>query len=506
MFTFKKKSNSSPSFPSPTGALSGSSEPLGSFPISQKKFELGERIEKSNDVTTFEYVSVIPSDSRTKKNILTLLMSKQSSLSSDPIPVNKLPVINLKERETLFPLSDALSESQWNKLDDWITVYELFVSFCPAQSFYHEHSRVFFRIRDSRFQHDTVVKETEAWNNAVVNTYMSLDYSIHKSNIGCLVFEISNPTSALKEEVVWGSLSLQISLKQSKTAVPSSIIPVTGVVSLHSSALSRPATNPNHLDLTFNPNNLKELSSMKKRGLIKDLSRPNQKVKINDYAGSEAGGSSVQDDSDEEEEALAGPSYDIIAARNAIDNKKRSKIASWSSAVSKDISEVDDRHEPLTFLNNNFKNLKNDEPVRSLIIDSEGIVERSHIIENNPFSDDAEIDVRKKEIEEEVRVLTEKLKESRIALEREIKTAKDNADKEFENVIINIESPSSEVLHREVMNNPDNIDINDDNTNLLEEGQSSNQNAKQGKVVRFKSQGSSKMSLLPHPAVRASWN
>jgi hypothetical protein len=506
MFTFKKKSNSSPSFPSPTGALSGSSEPLGSFPISQKKFELGERIEKSNDVTTFEYVSVIPSDSRTKKNILTLLMSKQSALSSDPIPVNKLPVINLKERETLIPLSNALSENQWNKLDDWITVYELFVSFCPAQSFYHEHSRVFFRIRDSRFQHDTVVKETEAWNNAVVNTYMSLDYSIHKSDIGSLVFEISNPTSALKEDIIWGSLSLQISLKQSKTAVPSSIIPVTGVVSLHSSALSKPATNPNHLDLTFNPSNLKELSKMKKRGLIKDLSRPNQKVNINDFTGSEAGGSSIQEDSDEEEEALAGPSFGIIAARNAIDNKKRSKIASWSSAVSKDISEHKDRQEDLTFINNNFKNLKREEPVRSLIIETEDSLEGTSSHAENPFSDDAEVEAKKREIEEEVKILTERLKESRLALEKEVRNLKDNADKEEEVITFNSENPSSEVLHREVMSHSINEEMEDDISSPLEEGQSSSQGAKSGKVVRFKSQGSSKMSLLPHPAVRASWN
>lgn len=262
--------------------------PLRSFGITKRRDTLSDRISKHNKATSFEYISLSSPDGRRKIEILRRIAAYFQQVQHVELPYTSIPVFSLRERTTKLNIGNHIIRRHLKS--DFVTIYEIQIVFRPTIGVFDACSDVEVLVTDERFHIGNQEKRVVKFNsNVTAGMYLSLDYSVHVSDLAHQYIVVRNPMSSLRDGVVWGSLRIQMSLKQSAEAVQTGIVPVVAVVEMSKSAMSNHKHNPHHVDISMTDAVLEEARRLVRTKQIKNQGVEGGLQDQEDFVGSEAG-------------------------------------------------------------------------------------------------------------------------------------------------------------------------------------------------------------------------
>lgn len=266
----------------------------------------------------FEYVTFSARTSETKKSRLHRLLAARSLIASEPVPLERIPPVTLRENEMEFPLSSLFSPGDIKKFKEWISLKEVTISYTPAISVYDPFAPVLLSIMDYRRYENHEVRSVNANNNMSQDVIQSLDFSFNKDALPRIKFRVKATNNILMEGEAWGSIKFRLSLLQSNEPLVLETHDTIGVLRMPENAFRTLKTNPQHFDMRVEQADMPALQNMYKAGRIRDFSRSMSRQTRIAYSQSEAGSMGSREGDFEEDETLVedapGPSQHGLAA------------------------------------------------------------------------------------------------------------------------------------------------------------------------------------------------
>jgi len=279
-----------------------------------KEDSLVARIRDAPTFGAFEYLTLIPGDSRSKKTLIETMMGFRGRSLSRPIPTHDLPVIWLTDKITRFPL-DRIVGSVDKKKGEFVSFESIYVKYTPTTGFFQTGYKARFYMEDCRLAADKITREIIGQTNQSYTGFMSLDYSIALKDLKhvFLVFDALNTGMNEEYHPVFGTLRLEGKYRQTHEAVISSFLPTMAIAEISTTVARKHKFNPTKAIVTMNDEVLTEVTHMRARGQLRYWMNPQGDQDVRDFEGSEAGSNQGQYvDAEAKENMLrnAGPTGD----------------------------------------------------------------------------------------------------------------------------------------------------------------------------------------------------
>jgi len=196
--------------------------------------------------------------------------------------LHDVPPVELMSEFAEFPITQAMTDTQFNELKDYILVSDVFFHFIPMDSFYSKSSPVTFQINDFRKIDNTCMRRYPLSNTGGYNILMSLDYCVAKKDLHHLSYSVSTTLNTFRKGASWGAVKVVLTVSHMDFPVKSNIQETMGVLHLADSDLKEYISDPRHSDGYITPQALNLLRSHYKRGEIENINKPrDDKVEIN---------------------------------------------------------------------------------------------------------------------------------------------------------------------------------------------------------------------------------
>lgn len=188
--------------------------------------------------------------------------------------LHDVPPVELSREFIEFPITDAMTRTQFEELKDYILISDVFFHYVPMDSFYSRSAPVIFQINDFRKVDNTCMRRYPLSNTGGYNILMSLDYCVAKKDLHHLSYSVSTSLNTFRKGASWGAVKVVLTLSHMDFPVKSNIQETMGVLHLADSDLQEYISDPRHSDGVITPQALNLLRGHYKRGEIENINLP----------------------------------------------------------------------------------------------------------------------------------------------------------------------------------------------------------------------------------------
>jgi hypothetical protein len=206
------------------------------------------------------------------------------------LSLHEIPPIELTEEFSEFPITSAMTSSQFNDLKNYVLVSDIFFHYIPLDSFYSRSAPVHFQVNDFRKVDNTCMRQYPLSHTGGYNVLMTLDYCVAKRDLHHLSYSVSTSLNSFRKGVIWGSVKVVLTLSHMDFPVKSNITETMGVLHLSDSDLREFISDPRHSDGVITPQALTLLRQHYKRGEIENINLPRDDKKEVNVAMTTIGG------------------------------------------------------------------------------------------------------------------------------------------------------------------------------------------------------------------------
>lgn len=288
-------------------------EPVSEFKFPPKSQTL-EEVASKHMQGPFEYVTITSQMMHSKKDLNNMLLSKMEGAQTRVYDVNNFPVVKLNvnsltmtiDKSILTAISDRVGKKQLmaarksgnafleaaikRHMKDYVTYSFLLFNFDPTTNVHNKISHVKMAILDNRLKRPESVRSMIFNSNMSYTGLFSMDHSVHKDDLHHMALRIDNPNNPFKPGIVWGSLTIDLTVIESDRSLTMDTLAVTGTYRTALSFFLNHRRNPAHLDATIDQNTKEELMPLFRSGQILDRTTAsyNQKIDFSRAVGSAA--------------------------------------------------------------------------------------------------------------------------------------------------------------------------------------------------------------------------
>jgi len=267
--------------------------PLRTLALPDATLSMSDHIRKAARQTgPFEYVSLSSSTLETKQSRLTALLSRRPNWRVIRGDLPAASPMTCVDRVITLRLADAIPDKFLAATTAWIALERLTLGFTSAQSVYSAYSTIAVQLYDERLNTNEAVRSVIAPNNFGFDCEMSMDNCVHVKDIPLIKLRVEMRNSIFDEGVAWGTLIVGVEISESAVARQLSAQDTIAVLRVPDSALRSRKTNPNHVDLCVDQDDVDNLAAMYKKGRIIDHTKSVTKQVRAKYSASEAGSDS----------------------------------------------------------------------------------------------------------------------------------------------------------------------------------------------------------------------
>lgn len=267
-----------------------SRQPMTRFDLPEKTTRMEDLIAEHPSNQPFNFISVNQNSLETKQSLLGRMRAGRQQFRKNQIPVGDLPILTLNKNETTLTLSDVIPKLPGK--DCWLLLKEAHIHLGVSRGFNSSKSSILIELLDNRnlSDEDIHVASITVPNNQGGDYCLPMTYSVHEKQLDQIKLRVYNQNTGFEEDTAWGSLQIELVCQSSRTCFQVAQIPVIGQLHAANTNFRNFKANPNHIDLTYDGEDLKALGTMYRQGLILDHTAPvSKKPEGFKRVGSEAG-------------------------------------------------------------------------------------------------------------------------------------------------------------------------------------------------------------------------
>lgn len=190
------------------------------------------------------------------------------------LTLGDIPAFKLSEEYLDFPITDAMTQVQYDQLKQYVLVSDVFIHYVPLDSFFSVSSPVTIQLNDFRKVDNTVMREYPLTHSGGYNILMTLDYCVAKEDLKHLTLSISTSLASFRKGAAWASVKVLLTVSHMDFPVKANIQETMGVLHLADSDLADYISDPRSSDGVITPQAFSLLKNHYKRGEIENINLP----------------------------------------------------------------------------------------------------------------------------------------------------------------------------------------------------------------------------------------
>jgi hypothetical protein len=245
------------------------------FDVPKQEMGFSDLISSHSAGNRFEYVAITNPIRETAEQVVGELHSSIPKYNKESVDFGTTKPLRLVQEEENYRIVDLGKQKKIRK--DYVLIDKLIINYVPLFSFYSKFSDLVVCFHDDRYIDDSLVNVFVVNTNASNTHKFSLDYCVPICDLDKMSISFTTLHRTLAPGIQWATIQMKIQILQMDFPTQSSIRHVHGIVRLPEGATKPLTHNPRILQMTMNHADLEAIQSMRAKGEITDISKPEVK-------------------------------------------------------------------------------------------------------------------------------------------------------------------------------------------------------------------------------------